>query len=117
MRIGVPKEIKNKEYRVGMVVAGVRALTSAGHKVLVQHNAGTGAGISDDDYRKAGATIAAEKWDKGKQAGAEAEKMNLALPGLGLAKQLYEAVRAQGFGRKGTQALLMALEHLNNVKR
>lgn len=48
---------------------------------------------------------------------AEAEKMNLALPGLGLAKQLYEAVRAQGLGRKGTHALLLALEHLNNVKR
>jgi 3-hydroxyisobutyrate dehydrogenase len=48
---------------------------------------------------------------------AEAEKMNLALPGLGLAKQLYEAVRAQGMGRKGTHALLVALEHLNNVKR
>ncbi|MBP3955234.1 NAD(P)-dependent oxidoreductase [Gemmata sp. G18] len=48
---------------------------------------------------------------------AEAEKMNLSLPGLGLAKQLYEAVRAQGFGRKGTQALLLALETLNNVKR
>jgi 3-hydroxyisobutyrate dehydrogenase len=48
---------------------------------------------------------------------AEAEKMNLSLPGLGLAKQLYEAVRAQGYGRKGTQALLMALEALNGVKR
>jgi len=48
---------------------------------------------------------------------AEAEKMNLALPGLGLAKQLYEAVRAQGMGRKGTHALLVALETLNNVKR
>ena len=48
---------------------------------------------------------------------AEAEKMNLSLPGLGLAKQLYEAVRAQGYGRKGTQALLLALEHLNGVKR
>ena len=48
---------------------------------------------------------------------AEAERMNLSLPGLGLAKQLYEAVRAQGYGRKGTQALLMALEHLNNIKR
>jgi 3-hydroxyisobutyrate dehydrogenase len=48
---------------------------------------------------------------------AEAEKMNLCLPGLGLAKQLYEAVRAQGFGRKGTQALLLALEHLNGIKR
>jgi 3-hydroxyisobutyrate dehydrogenase len=48
---------------------------------------------------------------------AEAEKMNLSLPGLGLAKQLYEAVRAQGMGRKGTQALLVALETLNGVKR
>ncbi|HEV3439686.1 MAG TPA: NAD(P)-dependent oxidoreductase [Gemmata sp.] len=48
---------------------------------------------------------------------AEAEKMNLCLPGLALAKQLYEAVRAQGYGRKGTQALLMALETLNGVKR
>ena len=57
MIVGVPKEIKNKENRVGMVVAGVRALTVAGHKVLVQRNAGVGAGISDEDYKKAGATI------------------------------------------------------------
>ncbi len=57
MIVGVPKEIKNKENRVGMVIAGVRALTQAGHKVLIQHNAGTGVGISDEDYRKAGATI------------------------------------------------------------
>jgi 3-hydroxyisobutyrate dehydrogenase len=48
---------------------------------------------------------------------AEAERMRLALPGLALAKQLYEAVRAQGYGRKGTQALLLALEHLSNVSR
>jgi 3-hydroxyisobutyrate dehydrogenase len=48
---------------------------------------------------------------------AEAEKMNLCLPGLGLAKQLYEAVRAQGYGRKGTQALMLALEAISNVKR
>src|SRR4051794_15874000 len=48
---------------------------------------------------------------------AEAEKMNLSLPGLGLAKQLYEAVRAQGYGRKGTHALLMALETLNGIRR
>jgi 3-hydroxyisobutyrate dehydrogenase len=48
---------------------------------------------------------------------AESEKMNLCLPGLALAKQLYEAVRAQGYGRKGTQALMLALEHINNVKR
>src|SRR5262245_47270489 len=47
----------------------------------------------------------------------EAERMNLCLPGLGLTKQLHEAVRAQGYGRKGTQALLLALEQINNVKR
>lgn len=48
---------------------------------------------------------------------AEAERMNLCLPGLALTKQLYEAVRAQGLGRKGTQALLLALERMNNVSR
>jgi 3-hydroxyisobutyrate dehydrogenase len=47
----------------------------------------------------------------------EAERMNLCLPGLALAKQLYEAVRAQGHGRKGTQALLLAMEAISNVKR
>ena len=48
---------------------------------------------------------------------AEAERMNLSLPGLGLAKQLYESVRAQGYGRKGTQALMLALEAMSGVKR
>jgi 3-hydroxyisobutyrate dehydrogenase len=47
----------------------------------------------------------------------EAKRMNLALPGLALANQLYLAVKAQGYGRKGTQALMLALEHLSNVKR
>lgn len=67
MIIGVPKEIKNKESRVGMVIAGVRALTNAGHKVLVQCNAGQGVGITDEDYRKSGATLlptAKEIFDK-----------------------------------------------------
>jgi 3-hydroxyisobutyrate dehydrogenase len=48
---------------------------------------------------------------------AEAEKMHLSLPGLGLAKQLYESVRALGYGRKGTQALLLALESMSGIKR
>jgi 3-hydroxyisobutyrate dehydrogenase len=48
---------------------------------------------------------------------AEAERMSLCLPGLALAKQLYEAVRAQGYGRKGTHALMLALEAISNVKR
>ena len=48
---------------------------------------------------------------------AEAERMNLSLPGLGLAKQLYESVRARGYGRKGTQALMLALEAMSGVAR
>ncbi len=48
---------------------------------------------------------------------AEAKRMNLALPGLALAHQLYVAVQAQGYGRKGTHALMLALESLSNVKR
>jgi 3-hydroxyisobutyrate dehydrogenase len=47
----------------------------------------------------------------------EARRMNLALPGLALANQLYVAVKAQGYGRKGTQALMLALEHLSNINR
>ena len=47
MRIGVPKEIKNHEYRVGLVPAGVRELVAAGHQVLVQSSAGAGIGVDD----------------------------------------------------------------------
>src|SRR5262245_38570795 len=47
----------------------------------------------------------------------EAKKMGLSLPGLALANQLYLALQAQGYGRKGTQALLLALESLSGVKR
>ncbi|HEY6483569.1 MAG TPA: alanine dehydrogenase [Steroidobacteraceae bacterium] len=58
MRIGVPKEIKVHEYRVGLVPAGVRELAAAGHKVLIQSGAGNGIGFDDEHYRAAGATIA-----------------------------------------------------------
>src|SRR6201994_323326 len=58
MRIGVPKEIKNNEYRVGMVPAGVRELTAAGHEVLVETGAGNGIGVDDGQYKAAGASIA-----------------------------------------------------------
>jgi alanine dehydrogenase len=57
MRIGVPKEIKDKEFRVGIVPAGVRKLAAAGHSVLVESNAGLGSGISDQEYEAAGATL------------------------------------------------------------
>lgn len=58
MKIGVPKEIKTHEYRVGLVPGSVRELTSRGHAVLVETNAGTGIGFTDADYKAAGATIA-----------------------------------------------------------
>ncbi len=57
MIIGIPKEIKNNEYRVAMVPSGVRAMVESGHRVLVQKTAGDGAGISDDEYTAAGAII------------------------------------------------------------
>lgn len=57
MIIGVPKEIKNNENRVGLTPAGVSALAKAGHKVFVQSTAGNGSGFSDDEYKKAGATL------------------------------------------------------------
>src|SRR6478672_9298158 len=63
--IGVPKEIKTREYRVGMTPAGVRSLVARGHKVLVEKTAGEGAGIKDKDYVAAGAQIvatAADAW-------------------------------------------------------
>ncbi|MCO8648395.1 alanine dehydrogenase [Burkholderia multivorans] len=57
MLIGVPKEIKNHEYRVGLTPAGARELTRHGHKVLVQRGAGTAIGLLDDDYAAAGAAL------------------------------------------------------------
>ena len=65
MIIGVVKEIKTDEYRAGMVPAGVADLVKSGHRVLVEHDAGAGSGISNDEYAAAGAAIvdnAAEIW-------------------------------------------------------
>jgi len=58
MLIGVPREIKNHEYRVGLTPASVRELCAHGHGVLVQSGAGAGIGLGDEDYRAAGATLA-----------------------------------------------------------
>ena len=57
MIIGVPTEVKNNEYRVGMIPSGVRQCVKAGHKVLVQNHAGDGSGITNDDYLAAGAIL------------------------------------------------------------
>jgi alanine dehydrogenase len=58
MLIGLPKEIKNHEYRVGLTPSSVRELVAHGHQVLVQRTAGAGIGASDEDYQRAGATLA-----------------------------------------------------------
>ena len=63
MKIGVPKEIKVHEYRVGLVPAGVHELVEAGHQVLVQSGAGAGIGFDDSHYQAAGAKIAAQAAD------------------------------------------------------
>ncbi|MBW2704124.1 MAG: alanine dehydrogenase [Deltaproteobacteria bacterium] len=57
MIVGVPKEIKVREYRVGMTPGGVKKLVDRGHKVLVETKAGIGSGLSDDEYHAAGAEI------------------------------------------------------------
>ena len=57
MKIGIPKEIKNNENRVGMTPAGVSELVKHGHQVFVQHTAGEGSGFSDEQYLQVGATI------------------------------------------------------------
>jgi len=67
MIVGVPTEVKTREYRVGMIPAGARTLTSHGHKVLVQQGAGLGSGIPDEAYKAAGAEIvpsADEVWKR-----------------------------------------------------
>ncbi len=57
MIVGVPKEIKDKENRVGLTPGGVMAFVKGGHKVHVETNAGAGIGISDKEYEDAGAKV------------------------------------------------------------
>ncbi|MBN1885482.1 MAG: alanine dehydrogenase [Candidatus Krumholzibacteriota bacterium] len=68
MIIGLPKEIKNHEYRVALLPVGVETLRKHGHKVLVQKNAGVGSGFADAEYRAAGATMVASAKDIFKRA-------------------------------------------------
>jgi alanine dehydrogenase len=68
MKIGLPKEIKDNEYRVGLTPAGVNALINAGHEVFVENRAGEGSGFANELYEKEGATIlqtADEIWQTG----------------------------------------------------
>ncbi|MEX1906966.1 alanine dehydrogenase [Janibacter sp. Y6] len=60
MKIGIPREVKNNEYRVGITPVGVHELVAAGHEVLVESGAGLGSGLPDEDYVAQGATIIAD---------------------------------------------------------
>ena len=60
MIVGIPKEVKNHEYRVAATPEGVRELVHAGHRVVVETTAGEGSAITDDHYVAAGARIAAD---------------------------------------------------------
>ncbi|MDX2219479.1 MAG: alanine dehydrogenase [Burkholderiales bacterium] len=85
MQIGVPKEIKNHEYRVGLTPGSVKELVAHGHKVLVETGAGAGIGMSDGDYQAAGAAIA----DSATRIFAEAELIvKVKEPQAGERKQL-----------------------------
>ena len=68
MRIGCPKEIKNHEYRVGLIPATVQSYVEAGHEVFVEQGAGLGSGIRDDEYEAAGARLLAEAGEVWRQA-------------------------------------------------
>ena len=68
MIIGVPKEIKNQEYRVGMTPGSVRECIAHGHKVVVQSTAGIGIGCSDNAYQAVGASISPSAEELFKQA-------------------------------------------------
>ena len=60
MKIGIPKEIKNHEYRVGLSPASVRELVTLGHEILLESNAGIGIGATDEIYKKVGARICSD---------------------------------------------------------
>ncbi len=61
MKVGIPKEIKNHEYRVAITPAGVMELVRNGHQVVIEQDAGLGSSIPNEDYVKAGATILADR--------------------------------------------------------
>jgi alanine dehydrogenase len=66
MKIGVPKEIKDREFRVGLTPASVKVLIEQNHRVFIEENAGVGSSFSDEDYQKVGATIVDTEtaWDQ-----------------------------------------------------
>ncbi|MBV8841175.1 MAG: alanine dehydrogenase [Bryobacterales bacterium] len=98
MIVGVPKEVKDHETRVGLLPSGAKALTEAGHKVLVQAGAGIASSLPDEDYASAGAeivSVAADVWSRAdlvvKVKEPQASEYSLLRPGLILFTYLHLA--------------------------
>ena len=115
MRIGVPREIKVHEYRVGLVPAGVRELTAAGHEVFVESGAGRGIGVDDSQYESCGAKVlrtAAQVFDNAdmivKVKEPQAEECLMLRRGQVLFTYLHLAAdreQAQGLMKSGATAI------------
>ena len=115
MRIGVPKEIKVHEYRVGLVPAGVRELVNAGHEVLIQSGAGDGIGVEDSHYIASGgaiATSAAQVFERSdmivKVKEPQPSECEMLRPGQVLFTYLHLAadpVQAKGLMKSGSTAI------------
>src|SRR3978361_240036 len=97
MRVGIPTEIKNNEYRVAITPAGVAELTRRGHEVLVQAGAGEGSPIADSDFKAAGAQVI----DTADEVWAEAD----------LLLKVKEPIEAE-YGRMGKGQTLFTYLHL-----
>ncbi len=102
MLIGVPKEIKNHEYRIGLTPAGARELTHHGHQVIVQRDGGKAIGLTNEMYEKAGATIVetedgfylsgVQKLTGAQVFGHDDHRISMSLVVAGLAEVVAEAV-------------------------
>ena len=110
MKVGVPREVKNHEYRVAITPAGVFELTKHGHEVYIEQDAGIGSAITDDEYVAAGAKIlssASEVWRTGdlilKVKEPIASEYHLLRPGQTLFTYLHLAA-----SRECTEALITA---------
>jgi alanine dehydrogenase len=101
MIIGLPKEIKDNEYRVAMTPGAVRQVAEGGHRVLVEPDAGKGSGFQDDEYRQAGATLvsaAEDAWDADlvvKVKEPQPSEFDLMRPGLVLFTYLHLAAEEE----------------------
>jgi len=108
MKVGIPKEVKNHEYRVAITPAGVHELVRAGHQVFVQRDAGTGSAIPDADFVAAGAVIlpdADEVWQTGELILKVKEPIAEEYPRLRKDQVLFTYLHLAA-DRPGTEALL-----------